>query len=509
VRETAHVIVVGAGSAGAVVARRLVDAGATVLLVEAGGPDADAAIHDPARVIELRGSAYDWAHESLPDPAVAGRRLPYPRGRVLGGSSAINGMIYIRGTRADYDHWAYLGNHGWGWDDVLTLFRRSEHFDGGESELHGTGGPWHVLSRYEPDPLHAAVIESAVAAGIPRTDDHNGEQVEGVCRTHFNIRDGRRDSTASAFLTPIAGHPGLTVLTGTRARRLLFEGARCTGVEVVREGAVEELRASHEVVLSAGAFETPRILTLSGIAGAGELARLGIEPRVHAPGVGRNLQDHLLVPVIFETDRQPGAVSPGLTPMQSQLFWRSRPDLAGPDLQPLALSVPLYDGVRFTGPQSAFTIGAGLVRPASRGTVRLRSADLDAPLDIDARNLTAAADVDALVACVELCREIGRQDPLASEWGARELHPGDMDVRDFVRAAALSYAHPVGTCRMGTDAGAVVDPELRVHGVDGLRVADASIMPVIPSGNTAAPTVMIGEKASDLLAASLGLELVA
>ncbi len=504
--ERAQVVVIGAGSAGAVIARRLVDAGASVTLLEAGGPDADPAIHDPRRVIELRGSAVDWAHESVAHPAVDGRRLPYPRGRVLGGSSTINGMIYIRGHRLDYDHWAYLGNHGWGWDDVLPLFRRSEDFDGGASELHGAGGPWHVLSRYEPDPLHASIIEAAVAAGIPRTDDHNGERIEGVCQTHFSIRDGRRDSTASAFLAPVTGHPGLTVLTGTRALRLLFEGDRCVGAEVVRDGVVEEVRATEEVVLCAGAFESPRILTLSGIADAGDLGRLGIDVRADLPGVGRNLQDHPLVPVIFETSRPPGDVSPGLTPMQSQLFWHSRPGLASPDLQPLALSVPLYDDAELTGPESAFTLGAGLVRPASRGEVRVRSADPADALDIDPRNLTADADVDALVACVELCREIGAAEPLAAGWGARELHPGpSRDLREFVRASALSYAHPVGTCRMGTGDDAVVDPELRVRGVEGLRVADASIMPVIPSGNTAAPTVMIGEKASDLVAGSLGL----
>jgi choline dehydrogenase len=501
VGETAQVIVVGAGSAGAVIARRLVDAGATVLLAEAGGPDADPAIHDPRRVIELRGSANDWAHMSL-------EGVSYPRGRVLGGSSAINGMIYIRGAREDYDHWAYLGNHGWGWDDVLPLFKRSEDFDGGTSEFHGAGGPWHVHSRYEPDPLHAATIESAVAAGIPRNDDHNGERLEGVGRVHFSIRDGRRDSTATAFLAPVADHPGLTVLTDTRAHRLLFEGDRCTGVEVHGPDGVAQLHATEEIVLCAGAFESPRVLTLSGIAGEDELRRLGIPVRVDLPGVGRDLQDHPIVRMIFELTRPPGEVSPGLTPMQTQFFWRSRPDLLVPDLQPIVLSAPIYDA-RLSGPENAFTIGAGLVRPVSRGSVRLRSTDPEDALDIDSGMLRAEADMEATVACVELCRTIAQSEPLASDWIARELHPGSRDVREFIRETVDSYAHPVGTCRMGTDVDAVVDPELRVRGVEGLRVADASIMPVIPSGNTAAPTVMIGEKASDLLAASLGLQLVA
>ena len=460
-----QVIVVGSGSARSVVARRLLDAGVSVQLLEAGPADTNPAIGDPNRVFELKGGAEDYDLRTEPQAELLGRRVRWPRGRVLGGSTAINGMLYVRGWPGDFDHWSYLGNHGWS---------------------------------------YGAILEEAQAAGFERNTDPNGAKPDGIQLTNLSIRDGQRETSFRAFLGPVRDHPALEVLTDARAVRLLLDGDRCTGVEVVRDGRLERLHADDEIVLCAGAVESPRLLTLSGLAGEDELKRLGIPVRADLPGVGRNLQDHVLAPVIFTTREAPPPPVTGTPPMQSQLFSRSRAGLVAPDLQPLAFSVPLYDGERLTGPDRGFTFSAGLVRPASRGTIRLRSADPGDPLVIDPRYLSARADLDALLVSVEQIREIARQDPLASEWDAQELHPGPgTDVEEHVRATLGSYWHPSGTCRMGIDEDAVVDPELRVRGVRGLRVADASIMPVIVGGNTHAATMLIGEKAADLLLAAL------
>jgi choline dehydrogenase len=497
-----QVIVVGSGSAGSVVARRLVDAGVGVTLLEAGPRDDNPAIGDPNRVFELKGGAEDYDLRTEPQAELLGRQVEWPRGRVLGGSTAVNGMLYVRGWPGDFDQWAYLGNHGWSYVDVLPLFRRSEDHSGGETEHHGAGGPWHVTSGYEPNPIHAAIVASAQAAGFPLNTDPNGATPEGIQLTELSIRDGRRETSFRAFLGPVLDAPHLEVVPGARAVRLLLDGDRCSGVEIVREGRLERLHAD-EVVVCAGAVESPRLLTLSGIAGEDELRRLGIPVRADLPGVGRNLSDHVLAPVILTTRVAPPPDPVGVPPMGSQLFSRSRPGLLAPDLQPLAFSVPLYDGERLTGPDRGFTFSAGLVRPASRGTIRLRSADPDAPLLIDPRYLSARADLDALLVNVEQIREICRQDPLASEWGAQELHPGPgVDVEEHVRATLGSYWHPSGTCAMGIGEDAVVDPELRVRGIEGLRVADASIMPLIVGGNTHAATMLIGEKAADLVLAA-------
>jgi choline dehydrogenase len=506
--SSADVIVVGSGSAGAVVARRLTDAGAQVVLLEAGGEDVNPAIHDPSRLFELWDSEQDWGYRTVPQAACAGRELHWPRGRVLGGSSALNGMIYARGHRSDYDAWAYLGNDGWGYADVLPLFKRSEDYDRGESAYHGAGGPLHVLTRYEPHPVNAAAVTAAQEAGIPFNDDSNGEHLAGVAFAQLNIKDDRRHGVASAFLAPVADAPNLQVLTGARARRLLVEGGRCRGVEVERGGAVERIHSDGEVVVCAGTVESPKLLMLSGIGPAGELRRHGIEVLADLPGVGRNLHDHVLSPVIYGASRPVPPPLPGLQPLHSHLFWHSRPGLPGPDIQPLFFHLPLYlEGME--GPPDGYTLMAGIIRPASRGSLRLASGDPAAPPLIDPAYLSCDVDTDALVAALTLCREIGAQDALAG-WRGEELYPGPnvetaRDLRDYVRRTAVTYHHQVGTCKMGVDEDAVVDPQLRVRGVEGLRVADASVMPSVSSGNTHAPTVMIGERASDLVREAIGL----
>jgi choline dehydrogenase len=493
-------VVVGGGSAGCVVARRLLDGGATVALVEAGGPATNPAIHDPGRWPELAYSECDWAHTTEPQEALRGRRLYWPRGKVLGGSGALNGMVYIRGHRLDYDGWAYHGCPGWGWDDVLPVFRGLEDFDRAADDLHGTGGLLRITTRYEPHPLLAAMVAAAQEAGVPYNDDHNGPELDGVGYSQLTIRDGVRETGASAFIAPVAEHPDLTVYTDAQALRLVFAGTRCTGVEVARAGEVGVIEAGGEVVVSAGTLESPKLLMLSGIGPGEQLARFAIDVRVDLAGVGRNLQDHLLAPVLLASPRPIPGVLPGLSQHHAHLFWRSRPGLAVPDTQPLCFHFPMYDPEWMAGPQEAYTIHGGLIRSLSRGTVSLRSGDPTQPLAMDPRVLTAAGDVEALTSSVELCREIARQAALG-EWTERELYPGPdvrtrAELRDYVRRVAVSYHHQVGTCRMGSDEEAVVDPQLRVYGVDGLRVADASIMPFVTTGNTNAPTFMIGARAA-------------
>ncbi len=504
---SADVVVVGSGSAGAVVARRLVDAGASVLLVEAGGRDTNPAIHEPSRMFELWGSPEDWNYFTAPQAHAAGRRLHWPRGRVLGGSSALNGMIYVRGYRGDYDHWAYLGNYGWSFGDVLPLFKRSEAFAGGADEYRGDSGPLNVTLDYPKHPTHESLIAGAQEAGLPFTEDYNGADVEGVSWMQMCLKDGRRHSTATAFLEPVSSTPSLTVLTSARARRLVFDGTRCTGVEISRDGRPEVLHASSEVVVSCGTVESPRLLMLSGIGPARRLERLGIDVLVDLPGVGENLHDHAIVPLVHSAEATIPEPVPGTWAGQTHLFARSRPGLTAPDLQPLFFTFPAYDETWMQGPPNGFTFMAGIIRPASRGSIRLRSADPEDELVIDPAYLSRDADVDAILAAVELCREIAATRALA-EWGLKELYPGPElrtrdELVDYARRSVLTYHHQVGTCKMGVDAGGVVDPELRVYGVSGLRVADASIMPAVTSGNTHAPAMMIGEKAADLVAASL------
>lgn len=503
-------IVVGAGSAGSVIARRLADAGLAVTVLEAGGEDTNPAIHDPSRMGELWHSAEDWDYFTVPQAAAHDRRLHLPRGKVLGGSHSLNAMIWVRCAPADYDHWASLGNEGWAWADVLPIYRDIERWSGGASELRGGEGPLDVTDDYPLDPIQASIIDAAVEEGLAHNPDYNGESLEGVSQEQVTMRGGRRLNTYLAYLAPVRDR--VDVRVGCHVHHLLLdetsEGPRAVGVVYERRGAngeaeLVELRAD-EVVLAAGAIDSPRVLLRSGIGPADELAELGIEPLVDLPGVGRNLHDHLLSPVIFTTGRPVGPPHEGVSVTQSHLFWKSDPALEVPDTQPIHFSVPMYqEGME--GPADGFSLMAGIVSPKSRGSIRLSGPDPHDPLLIDLAALEHDDDVRSLVASVRQCRSIGRRPALAEAWDATELYPGadvaDDELEEYVRATAITYHHQVGTCAMGTGPDAVVDARLRVHGVAGLRVADASIMPRVTTGNTNAPSVLIGEQAARFILA--------
>ena len=477
--RTADVIVVGSGSAGAVVSRRLADAGARVLLLEAGGRDDNPAIHDPGRVHELWLSEVDWAYVTVPQSHANRRRLAWPRGKVLGGSSCLNAMIWVRGAPEDFDTWAYLGADGWSWDDVRPVYERLE------SELQ-------LLRSFEPDPIHRALAEAAQELGIPLNPDYNGETQDGVSFMQYTIRDGVRHSTTAAFLR--GANQNLEVVTDARAEQLLFAGTRCVGVAWATGSAHADL-----VVVSGGTVGSAELLLRSGIGPADHLRSVGIDVVADVPGVGENLHDHLLSPVIFSAEREIGPPSPGLPACQTHLFWRTRPGLPVPDIQPIHFMVPMYEDW-MDGPPNGFTLLGGIVRPRSRGTLRLTGPGPGDPVALDPNVLASETDHESLVAAVELCRRIGAAEALR-DWGVAEQYPGPHDVREYVRQTAITYHHQVGTCKLGTDPLAVVDPRLRVHGAEGLRVADASVMPNVTTGNTNAPTIMIGERAAEFILA--------
>lgn len=493
---SASYIVVGAGSAGSVVARRLIDAGAEVTVLEAGGADQNPAIHELSRQAELWHGPEDWDYYTVPQRAAGGRSLHLPRGKVLGGSHALNAMIYVRGHRSDYEHWAEQGCTGWGWDEVLPVFKDIESYDGGEDELRGASGLLDVCGEYPLHPIQQAVMDAAADSGIPANPDYNGARQDGVSQQQVTIRDGRRWNTYRAYLEPVASRA--TIITGARVHRLLFDGHRVTGVVWDREGRLERQYADG-VVLAAGTIDTPRILLRSGVGPADELNTLGIRPVIDLPGVGQNLHDHLLSPVIFGAEDVP-PVPLGQSHTQTHLFARSRDDLDAPDTQPLHFSVPMYEDW-MQGPESGFTLMAGMVRPHSRGSLRICGPDVEDGVRIDLAALEDRADLEALAFSVRQCRQIGARPPLADQWGAREVYPGpdvenDDALRDYVRRTAITYHHQVGTCRMGVDENAVVSPTLDVHGLETAWVADASVMPRITTGNTNAPTIMIAERAA-------------
>jgi len=492
---TTSVLIVGAGSAGSVVARRLVDAGLDVTLVEAGGEDTNPAIHDPAGLPALWHGPEDWDHHTIPQEHAAGRRLHLPRGRVLGGSHALNAMIWVRGHASDFDHWAAQGAAGWSWEDVSPVYREIEAYAGGPaSPSRGTEGPLPVADGYPLAPIQVSIIEAWQQEGIVRNPDYNAGELDGVSQQQVTIADGRRVNTWMAYAAPVRDR--LRVRTGVHVHSVIVEDGRAVGIRYLREGEEHEERAD-VVVLSAGALDSPAILQRSGIGPAALLDGLGIPVVADLPGVGANLHDHLLSPVIFTTDTVVEPPAPGMSLTQSHAFWRSRPDLAVPDTQPIHFSVPMFGDDLEPTAEWGFTLLAGILAPRSRGHVRITGPGAEDPLEIDLQALADDEDVRALVASVRQCRSVGRRPALAAQWGAREIYPGpdidDDDIEDYVRRTAITYHHQVGTCRMGVDEAAVVDPRLRVRGIDGLRVIDASIMPRVTTGNTNAPAILIGE----------------
>jgi choline dehydrogenase len=502
-------IVCGSGSSGSVVARRLAEnADVTVLLVEAGGNDDVPSVFEAGQwPLNLR-SERDWSFQSQPNPHLNGRSIPMDMGRVLGGGSSINLMVWSRGHKNDWDFFAAeASDAAWNYDAVLNIYRRIEDWHGAsDPKYRGNGGPVFVQPAPDPNPIAPAMVEGARSVGIPTFENQNGRMMEGnggASIHDLRLRDGKRHSVFRSYTFPYMDRPNLTVCTQALVTRVSLEGKRATGVEIVYNGRVQRVTAGLEVVLSLGAMHTPKVLMLSGIGDEAELQRLGIPLVQHLPGVGRNFQDHFAVGCIWEYQQ---AIPPRNNACEATFFWKSDAMLDTPDLQPCLIEVPVCSAetsAKFNPPAGSWTLFGGVVRPKSRGQIRLTGPSPHDPIQIEPNTLSHQDDLKAAIICVELCREIGNSAPLRP-FRKREIMPGTLKgsaLENFVRDGSISYMHQTCTAKMGRDSMSVVDGHLKVYGIDNLRVADGSVMPRVTTGNTMAPCVVIGERAGEIMKA--------
>src|SRR5262245_50790095 len=503
-------VVCGSGSSGSVIARRLAEnPEVSVLLLEAGGDDDVPSVIDPGRWFENLGTDRAWSFAAQPSPHLNGRAMPLPMGRVLGGGSSINGMTWARGHKNDWDFFASeSGDPAWSYESVLEIYRRIEDWHGApDPERRGTGGLVFVQSPPDPNPIAPAMVEAARFVGLPTFDSHNGVLMEGergASLQDLRLRDGQRLSAFRTYAFPYMDRPNLTVLTHAFVTRLILERKRVIGVELELDEEVLRIGAGLEVILSLGAIHTPKLLMLSGIGDQIELQRLGIPAVQHLAGVGRNFQDHFGIGCVWEY-REP--LAPRNNADEATFFWKSDPGLDTPDVQAIQGEVPICSAetaARYAPPPTSWTMLGGVVRPKSRGRIRLTGTDPHDPVEIEANTLSHPDDLRAAVAAVKLCREIGNSIPLG-RYGRREVMPGALNgtaLEDFVREGAITMFHQTCTAKMGRDSMSVVDGQLRVYGIQNLRIADGSIMPRVTTGNTMAPCIVIGERAAELLRAT-------